>query len=82
MVKNPPSNAGDVGPIPGGGSKIPHATGQLESKPKIKTNIIKNIMLSCAQSRVTPWTVACQALLSIPAGTLEWVAISSSRGSS
>ena len=29
VVKNPPSKAGDVGSIPGGGSKIPHATGQL-----------------------------------------------------
>ena len=28
-VKNPPSNAGDVGSIPGGGTKIPHAGGQL-----------------------------------------------------
>ena len=29
MVKNPPSNAGDVGLIPGQGSKIPHVAGQL-----------------------------------------------------
>ena len=29
MVKNPPSNAGDTVPIPGWGSKIPHAVGQL-----------------------------------------------------
>ena len=29
MVKNPPSNAGDVGLIPSQGTKIPHATGQL-----------------------------------------------------
>ena len=29
MVKNPPSNAGDTGSIPGQGTKIPHATGQL-----------------------------------------------------
>ena len=29
MVKNPPFNAGDVGSIPGQGTKIPHATGQL-----------------------------------------------------
>ena len=28
VVKNP-SNAGDVGLIPGGGTKIPHAAGQL-----------------------------------------------------
>ena len=29
VVKNPPYNAGDVGLIPGQGTKIPHATGQL-----------------------------------------------------
>ena len=29
MVKNPPSNAGDKGSIPGQGAKIPHAAGQL-----------------------------------------------------
>ena len=29
VVKNPPSNAGDVGLIPGQGTKIPHAAGQL-----------------------------------------------------
>ena len=29
VIKNPPSNAGDAGSIPGRGTKIPHATGQL-----------------------------------------------------
>ena len=29
VVKNPPSNAGDAGLIPGRGTKIPHAAGQL-----------------------------------------------------
>ena len=29
VVKNPPSNAGDAGLIPGWGTKIPHAAGQL-----------------------------------------------------
>ena len=28
VVKNPPSNAGDTGLIPGQGTKIPHAKGQ------------------------------------------------------
>ena len=28
LVKNPPSNAGDMGSIPGWGTKIPHAMGQ------------------------------------------------------
>ena len=29
MVKNPPSNAEDAGSIPGQGTKIPYAAGQL-----------------------------------------------------
>ena len=29
VVKNLPSNAGDAGSIPGRGTKIPHAVGQL-----------------------------------------------------
>ena len=29
VVKNLPSNAGDTGSIPGQGTKIPHAVGQL-----------------------------------------------------
>ena len=29
MVKNPPSDAGDLGSIPGRGTKITHATGHL-----------------------------------------------------
>jgi len=29
VVKNPPCNAGDMGLIPGWGTKIPHAAGQL-----------------------------------------------------
>ena len=29
MVKNSPCNAGDKGSVPGRGTKIPHATGQL-----------------------------------------------------
>ena len=29
VVRNPPSNAEDVGSIPGQGTKIPHAAGQL-----------------------------------------------------
>jgi len=29
VFKNPPCNAGDMGSIPGVGTKIPHASGQL-----------------------------------------------------
>ena len=32
MVKNPFSNAGDVGSIPGWGTKIPHALKQLNPR--------------------------------------------------
>ena len=32
MVKNPPCNAGDAGSIPGWGTKIPHAVGQLSPR--------------------------------------------------
>ena len=32
VVKNPPSNAGDVGLISGQGTKIPHAVGQLSPR--------------------------------------------------
>ena len=32
VVKNPPYNAGDTGSIPGQGTKIPHATGQLSPR--------------------------------------------------
>ena len=32
MVKNPPYNAGDAGLIPGQGTKIPHAAGQLSRR--------------------------------------------------
>ena len=38
VVKNPPSNTGDVGSIPGLGTKIPPATGQLS--PLTKTRIL------------------------------------------
>ena len=32
VVKNPPSNAGDLGSIPGLGTRIPHTTGQPSSR--------------------------------------------------
>ena len=32
VVKNPPSNAGDTGLIPGPGTKIPHVVGQLSPR--------------------------------------------------
>ena len=46
---------------------------------------IHTYILSCVQLCVTPWTVACQAPLSmgfLQARILEWVAMPNSRGSS
>ena len=40
VVKNTPSNAGDLGSIPGQGTKIPHAVGQLSLH--IATNEVHN----------------------------------------
>ena len=36
VVKNPPSNAEDIGSISGWGTKIPHALRQLSLHPKTK----------------------------------------------
>ena len=36
VVKNPPCNAGDVGLIPGWGTKIPHAVRQLSPQAATK----------------------------------------------
>ena len=38
MVKNMPSNAGDVGSLPGRGTKIPHNAGQLS--PRATTRLV------------------------------------------
>ena len=35
VVKNPPYNAEDTGSIPGQGTKIPHAAGQLTRTPRL-----------------------------------------------
>ena len=37
VVKNPPCNAGDEGSIPGRGTKIPYASGQLSLHDAMKT---------------------------------------------
>ena len=44
VVKNLPSNLGDVGLIPGQGTKIPHATGQLSpcTTMKAQHSLYKN----------------------------------------
>ena len=52
VVKNPPSNAGDVGSIPGGGAKIPHAVGQLS--PHSATTEPACSWSPCATTREKP----------------------------
>ena len=42
MVKNPPSNAGDVGSIRGQGTKIPHAAGQLRLRAATTEHVSHN----------------------------------------
>ena len=44
MVKNLPSNAGYVGSIPGLGTKIPHAVGQLSPSTQMK--------MECSQKKI------------------------------
>ena len=54
-------------------------------RPQLSDPSVTQCSLSCVQLSATPWTVACQAPLSMEffqARILEWVAISSSRGSS
>ena len=52
MFKNPPSEAGDVGLIPGGGDKIPHTTGQL-SPPAVARESFSSVQFgSVTQSGV------------------------------
>ena len=41
MVKTLPSTAGDVGSMPGWGTRIPHATGQLSPRAHTQINIEK-----------------------------------------
>ena len=42
VVKNPPSNAGDVGLIPGQGTKVPHDSGQLSWHPQLLSSRASN----------------------------------------
>ena len=57
-------------------TQLPHSVWHLPS--------VCVCVLSCVQLFAAPWTVACQASLSIgfPSRILEWVAISYSRGCS
>ena len=52
MFKNPPSEAGDVGLIPGGGDKIPHTTGQI-SPPAVTRESFSSVQFSSVTQSVT-----------------------------
>ena len=47
VVKNLPCNAGDMGLIPGWGTKIPHATGQLSLCATTRQPVLCNKDLAC-----------------------------------
>ena len=42
VVKNPPSNAGDSGSIPGQGTRIPHAGGNCAHMPQLEKPVCLN----------------------------------------
>ena len=46
VVKNPPSNAGDAGSIPGLGTKIPHAIRKAHV-PQLRPHAVINIIHLC-----------------------------------
>ena len=55
VVKNPPCNAGGVGLILGGGTKIPHAAGQLSPcTPTTKSKHCNEDPECCNQDSVQP----------------------------
>ena len=53
-LKNPPSNAGDTGSIPGQGTTMPHATGQLNPRTTtIKAQVGKKKKKDCGLWNLT-----------------------------
>ena len=65
--KNPPSNAGDTGSIPGRGTKIPHATGQLGPLAATREPKCHNYRAHALWSRRTTTREACDLQLEKPA---------------
>ena len=54
VVKNLPTNAGDTGSIPGGGTKIPHAAGQLSPLAAATEPARHNYREACVPQRKIP----------------------------
>ena len=58
VVENPPSNAGDAGLIPGQGTKIPHAAGQLSPRTTTTEPVRLNKRAHVPQTRAhVPWSL-------------------------
>ena len=53
MVKNRPSNAGDAGSIPGQGTKISHAAGQLRWRVETTDPALSGSLTARAQTTAT-----------------------------
>ena len=79
MVKNPSSNAGDLGSIPGRRTKIPHAVGQLSwnattrelthgnedsVQPKLKKKVVRQHMNSIYSGCI--WIVVLSMVIFSP----------------
>ena len=54
VVKNLPCNAGDVGSIPGQGTKIPQAAEQLSPCPRTTEPTHHNLKVRTPQSKISP----------------------------
>ena len=61
VVKNPPSNAGDVDSIPGRGTKIPRATGHMSPRAtttelmrlNVRARVLQTVESTCSGARAT-----------------------------
>ena len=54
VVKNPPPNAENTGLIPGRGTKIPHASGQLSPRAATTEHVSHSWREACALQRKIP----------------------------
>ena len=52
VVKNPPSNAGDMGLIPGQGTKIPRALGQLSPRTTTRESLCTTVKTQYSQNTI------------------------------
>ena len=54
VVNNLSADAGDTGSIPGPGTKIPHAVGQLSSGPQLLSLHAATAQLTCPRAHAQP----------------------------